>query len=561
MTVAGEALVIPARMLNEWAYCPRLFHLMFVQGVFEASAATVEGAGEHERMRPRTRTKATVPADPPWSTQHLREVTFDDAINGVAGRFDVVAADHDGGLVPVEAKHGPAPDAERRQALCGVTLKPGAWSNDQVQLGAQALLLRAAGAKCDQGVIWYRGSNRSVHLPIDDSLLNATQLALHGARETALGPMPPPLTSSPKCVGCSLATLCMPDETNLLLGRDRAEPRPIVPARRDGGGVYVVSPRARVGKVSESLAITVDDTTSEVSFKDVEHLSVFGTGQVTTQALTALAAEGVSVHFHTTSGRLLASVTPTGSPNLLLRRAQYRCADDSARSLAIARSVVVAKISNQRVLARRNAADVDVALLALQTASERAAHAPDTASLMGFEGDAARRWFDILGRIIGDDAEGPLMTGRSRRPPADPVNAVLSFGYALLVTECVSALRRVGLDPDLGFLHAAVSGRPALALDLMEPFRPLVVDSLALRAFRNGQLTRASFVRVGDGVLLRDAARREVLELFERRMDDLVTHPVFSYRMSYRRVLEVEARMLGRHIQGELSTWTPLVTR
>ncbi len=550
-------------MLNEWVYCPRLFHLMHVQGLFAASVDTVEGVGEHERMRARSRGRGLEPPPPPWRGEAPREITFEAGDRGVVGRFDVVAAGP-GGLVPVEAKHGAAPSADRAQSVCDIDLQPGVWNNDQVQLGAQAMLLHAAGEACTEVRVWYRKTNTTVVLAVDAALLAATAAAIAGAKATAAGPMPPPLVDSPKCIGCSLAEICLPDETNWLLKRQPVLPRKVVAGRSDGGCLYVVSQGGRVGKTSEALTVaTPCNPEDEVPLKDIEHVAVFGNVQVTTQAMQTLAWAGKGLHLHTMGGKLLATLVPAGRPNLALRRAQYRAADDAARCLTVARWLIAAKIRNHRVLVRRNGAG-DLAAAAvdrLHGSARRAEEAADLASLLGIEGEAARQWFAVFATMLGDDGGAPWLTGRSRRPPADPGNALLSFGYTLLVGECSAALQRVGLDPDLGFLHQPVPGRPALALDLMEPYRPLIVDSLVLRMVNSGHMHAHDFAKVGDGYRMHDAARRRFVLAFEQRMDELVTHPAFDYRMSYRRVLEVEARLLGRLLTGELAEWRPMVTR
>lgn len=555
-----DETLIPARHLNEWVYCPRLFHLEHVQRIFVESAETVTGSGEHRRGTSRSKA-ADVTNAAPWGD--LRSVTFDAPSEGITGKFDVLT-EVDGTLVPVEAKHGAPPSGRSAFDVLGFSLSAAAWPTDQIQLAAQAVLVRAAGEQCVEGRIWYRKTRELVKVAITDDLLAALRAVASAARQTARGPMPPPLIDSAKCLGCSLVGVCLPDETNLLLARSNDEPRKIVPGRHDGGGLWVLTTGTVVGKSSSSLAIRVPgESEVEVPIKDCEHLAIFGYSQITAPALSALLACGRTVSWHSTTGRLLGRAVGAGSPNLALRRMQYRLADDPVRCLPIARSVIVSKIRNQRTLLRRNHPDTPergAALAAMAVAANAAAKASDPDELRGIEGGAARLWFAALGRVLTDD-EGTLLTGRSRRPPADPGNAALSFGYAVLVAECIAALSRVGLDPDLGFFHVPVAGRPALALDLMEPFRPLIVDSVVLRAFGERRIRRTDFIAVGPGFRMNDSSRRALLLTFEERMDELVTHPTFSYRMSYRRILDAEARLLARYIEGELPSWKPLETR
>jgi len=190
----------------------------------------------------------------------------------------------------------------------------------------------------------------------------------------------------------------------------------------------------------------------------------------------------------------------------------------------------------------------------------RAEEARDAASLLGFEGMAAKTYFAGFARLLkgGDEFN---IEGRNRRPPRDPVNALLSFLYAILAKELTLAVQTAGFDPMLGFYHRPRYGRPSLALDLAEEFRPLVADSTVLTLVNTGEVTPASFVRRAGGVALTDAGRRAVLTAFERRMDTLVTHPLFGYRISYRRVLEVQARLLSRVLLGEIVEYPSFCTR
>lgn len=561
MAEEGSRL-LPVRMLNEWVYCPRLFHLEFVQGLFADSRETVEGRGEHERGRARTRGARLEPG--PWPETDVKQVTFESEADGIAGKFDVVAQTAGGQLVPVEVKHGRAPSDGRTFDVCGIELPGGIWPTDQVQLGAQALLLRAAGHECVEGRVFYRGSRTTTSVAIDESLLTAVRRVVASATETAKGPMPPPLADSPKCVGCSLVGICLPDETNALREDGGGPVRRLVPARADGGGVYVLTQGARVGKVSRSLTITIGEETQEIPLKDCEHLAIFGGVHVSAQAIQAMLEDGKIVTWNTLAGKCVGRAVPSAAPNLSLRRAQFRLAEEPGFCARVSRAIVAAKISNQRTLLRRNAEATEVTLLVddLGRLAAEVEGEQDMDRLRGIEGAAARAYFNGLSKLLGaDEEEQPLLEGRSRRPPGDPGNAALSFGYALLTNECIGALTRVGLDPDLGFMHAVEPGRPALALDLMEAFRPLIVDSIVLRGFKTKQLKGADFVRVGPACRMSDAARRRFISMYEQRVDELVTHPVFDTRMSYRRIVEVDARLLARCLAGELATWMPMVTR
>lgn len=553
--------LLPARMLNEWVYCPRLFHFMHVQKVFVASEDTVEGGAQHARARPRTR--AADLAQPDWTGQRIDEISFSARAAGIVAKFDVVATTADGAMVPVEAKHGTAPEDRLSFEVCGILLMPAIWPTDQIQVAAQAIILREMGHRCTEARVFYRKSHRTVPLSITDELIEAVARVVYAARATAAGPMPAPLLESAKCLGCSLHTVCLPDETNLLLARQHAAPRQVVAARADGGGVYVLSQGAKVGKTSESLTIAAkDDPVRTVPLKDCDHLAVFGGVQVTTQALSLLWDHGKSVTWHTMSGRCVGRAVPPGVPNLQLRRQQFRVADQPERCLAVAKMIVQAKIRNQRTIIRRNHDAVDDQWLGrMAHLADRAEAATDAGELLGYEGEAAALYFPAFGACLGGDEAGPWLQGRSRRPPRDPGNAALSFGYALLLSECIAAATRVGLDPDLGFYHVAIPGRPALALDLMEVFRPLVVDSIVLRLFHEGRLARRDFAQVADSCRMHDGPRRDLIGAFEQRMHELATHPTFSYRMSYRRILEVEARLLARYLEGELPRWQPMVTR
>jgi CRISPR-associated protein Cas1 len=203
------------------------------------------------------------------------------------------------------------------------------------------------------------------------------------------------------------------------------------------------------------------------------------------------------------------------------------------------------------------------ALRRLKQAAEEAENAESPESLLGIEGDAARVYFGAFPLMIKRDEVGAKFTfeGRNRRPPRDPVNAMLSLAYSLLVKDLAITLAAVGLDPYLGFFHRPRYGRPSLALDLMEEFRPIVADSTVIGAINNDVVAPSDFIRAGGGVALKPNARKSFINAYQRRMDQLIRHPIFGYQISYRRVLEVQVRLLGRHLSGEIPDYPEFLTR
>jgi CRISPR-associated protein Cas1 len=208
-----------------------------------------------------------------------------------------------------------------------------------------------------------------------------------------------------------------------------------------------------------------------------------------------------------------------------------------------------------------------LALTGMKEMAERAEGAGSLEELLGIEGNAARIYFGEFTGMMKPDEEagtGPLpfeMDGRNRRPPRDPVNAMLSLGYSLLTKDLTVACYAVGFDPYVGFYHQPRFGRPALALDLMEPFRALIVDSAVLTAVNTGMVTARDFVRAGGAVALTAGGRKAFFRAYEMRMDALVTHPLFEYRVSYRRMLEIQARLLARVLEGEIGEYPVFTTR
>jgi CRISPR-associated endonuclease Cas1 len=279
---------------------------------------------------------------------------------------------------------------------------------------------------------------------------------------------------------------------------------------------------------------------------------------------------GIPVTWHSHGGWFLGHTVGTGHKNVELRTAQYRASFDEAFCLRFARDLVAAKIRNARTLLRRNGTSGEAQADALARMKRQEAHARSAAGLeelLGVEGAAAAAYFGRFGTMLkaGADEAGAGwafdFARRNRRPPADPVNALLSFAYAMLVRTLAVALQAVGFDPYRGFYHQPRYGRPALALDMMEPFRPLIADSAVLTAINNGEVQPKDFVHAAGAAALAPAGRKALIAAVERRLSQEIAHPLFGYTVSYRRLLEVQARLLGRHLAGEIPAFPHVTPR
>ena len=556
--LSADQPLLPARMVNEYQYCPRLAYLEWVQGEWDDSGDTVEGRHLHKRVDQSSRGELPqadrLDDDPQLK---LRAITLSSNRLGLIARMDLIEVD-DGQMIPVDYKHGKRPHVAR-----------GAYDPERVQLCAQGLLLREHGYRCDHGILYYAGSRERVKVPFDDELLELTRKAMEGLRAIAAGGhIPPPLEESPKCPRCSLVAICLPDEVHFLDGQ-QVTPRPLFVAREDALPLYVQDNRARIRKKGEVLEVYVEDEkVASVRINEISQLVIQGNAHITTPALRHLMDLGIPITWMSYGGWFNGHSIGTGHKNVEIRTAQYQASFQPARCRQIARGLVRAKILNSRTLLRRSwrGDDKPQRLLDdLKRHAQRVEKAPDLQQLLGIEGAAASLYFGHFQQLIrqrGDpDTFSFDFTRRNRRPPTDPVNALLSYAYALLVKSWTVALSAVGLDPYRGFYHQPRYGRPALALDLMEPFRPLIADSAVLQAINNGEVKPTDFIQAGNSVALTNDGRKRFIGVFERRMGHQITHPLFGYRISYRRLLELQSRLLARHLLGEIPDYPQIITR
>lgn len=551
---SGEAPLVPARMINEWIYCPRLAFLEWVEGEWAETGDTAEGRRAHRRADAGGGRLAPPEGagtdDSPAA--RARWVTLSSERLGIVAKIDMVDA-ADGAVTPIDIKKGKRPHTAK-----------GAFEPERVQVCAQALVLEDNGYRVEEAALWFAGSRERVPVALTEELRETTLRAVSELRlAAAAGRRPPPLDNSPKCVRCALAGICLPDETNFFARG--TVPRPLNPADEPALPLYVQTPGARVRKSGERLVVETDAGKVETPLIDVSELALFGPVSISTPTLHALFREDVPVVWFSTGGWLLGHGGGTGPANAHIRTHQYRASFDAARSLAIARGLVAAKIRNQRTMLRRNwrggtgAEPRDTALARLKRLVARAEHAESRDALLGFEGEAAAIYFSHFGRLLApapvDAMPAFAFKNRNRRPPADPVNAMLSLAYALLTRTFLAALQSAGFDPYRGFFHVIRHGRPALALDMMEPYRPIIADSAVIGAVNNGEIKPDGFVFNGPACALKPAARRSLIAAYERRLDQDTTHPVFGYRVSMRRLIAVQVRLLARHLDGEIARY------
>jgi CRISPR-associated protein Cas1 len=576
---------LPARMLNEFVYCPRLFFYEWVEGVFAQSADTVDGSLRHQKLGT-TPEELRPPSEAGESEKiHVRSVTLSSDAHHVIATIDLVEGEGTA-VMPVDYKRGRPREGENG---------PEPWPADEAQVSVQALVLRDNGFTCAEGVLYYNATKQRVHVKMSDDLLASTTRAIADARAMAeRGRIPPPLVDSAKCPRCSLVGICLPDETAAAMGlpvlddageqlglfeagRDELGPldrppslgevRRLLPARDDLRPLYVMGYGLTIGRSGEVLQVRDrKGLVQEARLGEISQVNVFGTVSVTAPAVQLLCWAEKPIGYFSQGGWFYGFTQGLGLKNVFLRRSQFRRADDERFCLRVAREIVATKIRNQRTLLQRNHIEPPAPVLErLKQFAQQAKEAEALDELLGIEGAAARLYFENFSGMIktdeGEKAPPFDFRHRNRRPPRDPVNALLSFAYSLLTRDLTIVCASVGFDPFIGFYHQPRFGRPALALDLVEGFRPLVADSAVLTAVNTRMVTVRDFISAGNGTVLTPDGRTGFIRSYAQRMDALVTHPLFGYRVNYRRVLEIQARLLARVVTGELARYPGFETR
>ncbi|HET9256917.1 MAG TPA: CRISPR-associated endonuclease Cas1 [Pseudonocardiaceae bacterium] len=420
--------LMPARMVNEFVYCPRLFYLEWVEARFADNYDTRLGQQIHRKVDVES---GAAPLPEEGELRRARSITLSSERLGVIAKLDLIESDGGGSVVPVDYKKGsPQPDGTP-------------WPSDEVQVCLQALLLREQGYVCEHAELWYAETRQRVRVELTPQRLSWAADLVADARGVADRALPPlPLVDSPKCPRCSLVGLCLPDETNALLSRREQPPRRLVPRDPDQLPVYVTEPGAFVGVRGGRLEVTLKkEKLASWRLLDVAQLAVFGRVQISTQALGECFARGIPVLWLSGGGWLQGFAVGQPSKYVELRRQQT--AAHAQGGAGLAQRMIAGKILNCRTLLRRNSrGDISSTAKALKRLADQAREADSFSSLLGIEGTAARMYFGALPSVLAGAGEpfGAEFSelGRNRRPPRDPLNALLSFCYSMLTKDLVA---------------------------------------------------------------------------------------------------------------------------
>jgi CRISPR-associated protein Cas1 len=580
------------RNLHNFIYCPRLFYFQWVENIFQENADTVAGSHVHRNVDAPSKLNDPKDLGLPEGSK-LRSLRLESESLGLIGVVDIVEGGPDGAEI-IDYKKGSA----RRDAEGDRVAK----EPDAMQVAAHALLLREHGVNAVRGAIYYAADKRRVPVDFSEELFAKVRKAIEDARAVAAsGKCPPPLKNDARCLYCSAYPICLPNESLWWAKRRKAadiegqlnfgfagqtddtvrdkilealdfaaestgkEPtlQPPRPGGDDGEVLVVQKPGAQIGQRGDELIVSVKgEDARKIPGQQVRAIYCFGAVQITAQAAETCLELGIDVSYFSPAGRFIGLLRGLPASGVDARRGQYRLFELPGVRLQLAREVIRAKIHNQRVMLMRNGDVPDRVTNIMASFRDSTESARDLTALMGIEGSAAALYFEQFESMLKQRDNWKFdWRGRNRRPPRDPVNALLSLGYSMLAKELTGVCHSVGLDPFLGFMHQPRYGRPALALDLMEEFRPLVADSVAISLINRGELGPEDFIRSANGTFLNDRGRKPFWEAWFRRLDAEVSHPEFSYKMAYRRMLEVQARQLWRFVRGEALTYHGFVTR
>lgn len=525
---------IPISLVAHTIFCPRRAWLE-ASGEKVASAQIESGLSVHKR----------VDSEEPRTHEHLSVEVHDEEL-GLTGRCDVVRNQNDGALELIEYKATPV----RRRA----EVTPA----HEIQLALQWLCLQRMGHQVDRAGVYFPNHRVTQWVTITNELLDRASGFVEQTRTLVTGQTaPPPLTDDPRCRSCSHAGVCLPEENR------GGKATGISASNPDGEMVHVVQPGARVQLHGGRLEVVSEyKETTSLPLERVVGLIVHGNVDVSSAVIREMLWRRNSVVWCSGRGRVTGWATTAESPNGSVRIHQAMMS--STGHLPLASEFVAAKTSNQRTQLRRNATGVPEGIIReLREVAGKSTSATSLPQLFAMEGRAAALYFAHFPKMVRSAGQWALRdwTGRQGRHSADPLNSALNFAYALLLADCIRAVVACGLDPSGGFLHSNSRNKPALALDLMEEFRAPLADSAVLRAVNNGELQESMFVRALGDARMNDAGRRALVQAYEARVTTKIRHPTFGYLLTWRRAIEVQARMVLGYVDGTQTNYRGMRTR
>jgi CRISP-associated protein Cas1 len=535
--------------LHALAYCPRLFYLEEVEELYTQDAAVFAGRRLHVELER--------DEEGTWET-----LTLEDEGLGLRGKVDALRS-RNGQVIPYEHKRGRCHRDAQKQ--------PQAWDSDRLQILAYACLIEAVlGIAIAEGRIRYHADNVLVKVPVDDQARQQVQEAIQRANQLRQTTERPPIASNERlCARCSLASVCLPEETRFAKNPDHPPVR-LFPEDDDREILHILEPGTRVGKSGQQIKITkLDGTVTALPARQVGQLVIHGAVQVSTQTLHFCAEQEIGVHFLSGGGKYIGSFdTRQGSIQRRIR--QYKALSQPEFCLQLARQLVTCRGQGQRKFLMRGLRNTEQGSDTLESAIEQIHRvlkqvptASSLNSLLGYEGNIAKVYIDALPELLSESVPQEFQfSDRNRRPPKDRFNCLISYGYALLLKDVMNAILAVGLEPALGFYHQPRTQAPPLALDLMEIFRVPLVDLPVMGSINRSQWNPVDdFDIKGPQVFLSDLGRRKFIQLYERRKQESWKHPVLGYSLTYKRLLELEVRLLEKEWMGEGGLFAQLVLR
>jgi len=510
---------LPISLVAHTVFCPRRAWLE-AAGETVPSLAIEHGLAAHANIDARVDERRA----------SRRSVEVEHESLGLTGRCDVVES-VGGNLSIVEYKSSP------------VRRRPLVTEAQRVQLALQGLCLESMGQRVTAYSVYFTNHRKQVPVEVDETLRASASGFVLRTREIVESPSAPlPLVDDPKCSQCSHAGVCLPNERS----EERVR-RYIRVADPDGQTLHLMTPGARASLDGGRVLVGKgDERIASSPIELVQALVVHGNVDVSSGLIRELLWRGVPITWCSGRGSVVGYARSTRSPNGAARVAQRAPTPTLAHGLS--REFIAAKISNQATQLRRSSrADVTEQVRTLRSLTRAARAALTSRELFGVEGEAASIYFAGFPGMIAEGASVSFVDGwpgRMGRGASDSLNVGLNFVYGLLVGECIRALTAAGLDPHAGVLHSSGRNKPGMALDLMEEFRVPLGDAVLVGAINNGELTEAMFTSVLGGARLRDSGRRTLVEAFERRLAIAITHPVFGYPATWRRTIEIQARMI-----------------